>query len=267
MKKQKLYTVITGASKGLGKCLAIECAKRGQNLIMIALPNENVNQTAIEFSRIYNVDAIGFETDLSIESNIYSLIKLIKSEYQVDTLINNAGVGGTNNFENVSEDYISTIIHLNMRATVLLTHQLLPVLRKQNKSYILNIASLAAFGPMAYKTIYPASKAFVSSFSIGLNTELKGTNVSVSVAYPGGMATNPEITRRMEQYNRVVKASFLSPEKTAKVCVEQMLAEKTVIVPGIVNKISRLGFKIFPDQLRLNILSRTIKKELAIVTV
>ena len=110
-------------------------------------------------------------------------------------------MGGTNYFDEAKTDYLDTIIQLNMKALVHLTHKLLPALKKSNNSHILNISSLAAFGPMPYKTIYPASKAFVSSFSRGLNAELKKTSVSVSVAYPGGMATNPEVTKRMEEYN------------------------------------------------------------------
>ena len=264
MKNSELYTVITGASRGLGKCLATECAKRGRNLILVALPTEDVNQTAMELSKDFNIKAIGCETDLTKEKNVNSLAKWIKTNYQIDMLINNAGIGGTNYFEAASGSYIDTIIQLNMRALVFLTHQLLPVIKLQRNARILNIASLAAFGPMAFKTIYPASKAFVSSFSRSLNAELKGTNVSVSVAHPGGMATNPEITDRMNQYNRLVKATFLSPAETAKICIDQTFAQKTVIIPGFVNKINRLGFRLFPEKLRLDILSKAAKKEILV---
>ncbi|NOX45522.1 MAG: SDR family NAD(P)-dependent oxidoreductase [Chlorobi bacterium] len=264
MEQRELFTIITGASKGLGKCLAIECAKRGRNLILIALPFENVNRTAMDLSKKFNIKAIGYETDLTSNKNVDSMAKWIKLNYQIDMLINNAGVGGTNYIEAATENDISTIIQLNMRALVFLTHQLLPVLKTQKKSYVLNISSLAAFGPMAYKTVYPASKAFVSSFSRGLNAELKDTNISVSVAHPGGMATNPEIKERMGKYNSFIKSTFLSPGETAKICIEQMLSEKTVIVPGFANKISRLGFKLFPERLRLNILGRSVKKEIIV---
>ena len=154
-----------------------------------------------------------------------------------------------------------------MKALVLITHQLLPLLKSQNSSYILNIASLAAFGPMPYKTIYPASKAFVSSFSRGLNAELKGTNVSVSVAYPGGMATNPETTERMEKHNVFVKSTYLSPEKTAKIVIKNTLKHKIVIVPGLANKISRLFIRFVPEEFRLNIFSKNLQKEILVTAV
>ena len=264
MKESEIFTVITGASKGLGKSLAIERAREGKNLILVSLPDESVSNMAIELSKKYNIQAIGYETDLTIEKNIYSLAGWINSNYRIDMLINNAGIGGTNNFGDAKVGYIDTIIQLNMRALVLLTHQLLPLLKSQKRSYILNIASMAAFGPMPYKTIYPASKAFVSSFSRGLNAELKGTNVSVSVAHPGGMATNPEIIERLNKYNRLVKSTFISPEKIAKICIKQTLANKPVIVPGLANKISRLFFSFLPEDLRLNIFRKNLKKEMLV---
>jgi len=267
MCKRELYTVITGASRGLGRSMAIECAANGRNLILVSLSNESISQTAKALSKKYKIEAVYYETDLTSENNVISLAGWIKSNYQIDMLINNAGIGGTKHFEEAEFDYIDLIINLNMRALTLLTHQLLPNLKLQPNAYILNIASLAALGPMPYKTIYPASKAFVSSFSRGLNAELKKTNVSVSVAYPGGMATNPEITKRMEKYNALIRSTFLSPEKTAKICIDQTLSKKTVIVPGLANKISHLFIKLVPEGIRLNLFRKNLQNEMILESI
>ena len=264
MCKRELYTVITGASRGLGKSLAIECAEKRRNLILVSLPNESVSQTAKELSNEYNIKAVHYETDLTKEFNIISLAGWIKTNYQIDMLINNAGVGGTKHFEEAGFDYMDLIINLNMRALTLLTHELLPLLKSQQKAHILNIASLAALGPMPYKTIYPASNAFVSSFSRGLNAELKGTNVTVSVAYPGGMATNPEITERIEKYNRLIQSTFLSPKKIAKICINQTLSRRIEIVPGLANKISRLFIRLVPEGVRLDPFRKNLQNEMII---
>lgn len=262
MKNSEQFTLITGASMGLGKCLAEECASRGHNLVLTSLPSESICKTALQLSEKYNIKAIGCETDLTNDQNIKSLAKWITVNFNINVLINNAGIGGTNYFEKASVGYFQNIIKLNMSALVLLTHQLLPILKQQQSSYILNIASMAAFGPMAFKTIYPASKAFVSSFSRGLSSELSNTNISVSVAHPGGMATNADVSKRMEQYSRLVKATYLSPEETAKICLDQTLAKKTIIVPGLINKINRFAFKWFPEKMRLQILACGAKKEM-----
>ena len=149
-----------------------------------------------------------------------------------------------------------------MRALVLLTRLLLPVLKRRKKSFILNIASMASFGPMPFKTVYPASKAFVYSFSRGLGAELKGTGVSVSVAHPGGMKTNPEVTRRIENHSRIIQATTLSVEKVAKICIRQTLKNDEIIIPGIMNKISWLVLKIIPVWLRLIIMRSSLQNEL-----
>jgi len=256
------YTVITGASRGLGKALAYENAKRNRNLILIALPNENINILSEELSYEFAIKTVCFEADLTNTDQIENVIKQITENYEVDMLINNAGTGGTKQFQNATQNYIDTIILLNIRALVMLTHSLLPVLKRQDKAFILNIASLASFGPMPYKTVYPASKAFVYSFTRGLYAELKNTNIFVSVAHPGGMATSPEIAERINKYNRIVKSTILSPEKTAQICMRQVLKNDSLIIPGFMNKVSWIIIKIVPVWLRLNIFKKTIVKEL-----
>lgn len=248
---------------GLGKCFAIECAKRGRNLILISLEGEFISEVAQQISEEYAIEAVSYETNLTNLENVVALADWIKSNYKIDMLINNAGIGGTSPFEQSSTQYIDTIIQLNMTALVHLSHQLLPLLKIQKSAHILNIASLAAFGPMPYKTIYPASKAFVSSFSRGLNAELKETGVSVSVAYPGGMATNPEIAERMSKHHPIFQATFLSPEQIAEITIKETLAGKSTIIPGFGNKMNRFLFRLMPVKLMLRIVSWSLEKEMA----
>jgi short-subunit dehydrogenase len=262
MRILKIYTVITGASKGLGLSLAKKCAKNGRNLILISLPGENIKDVALNINKLYNVDVQTYETDLRDEQNIREVAIWIKSSFIVSMLINNAGVGGTQYFMRAEKEYLNTIIQLNMKALVLLTHELLPMLKLQKRAYILNIASMAAFGPMPYKTVYPASKAFVSSFSKGLDAELKGTGVSVTVAYPGGMITTPEIEKRVESYGRFIKSTFLEPYLVAEIILDAALKGKKVIIPGVINKVSRLLMRLMPEDIRLNMFRKNIKKEL-----
>jgi short-subunit dehydrogenase len=194
--------------------------------------------------------------------SVEKLASEIVGRFEVDMLINNAGVGGTRSFLEASPGYIDQIVLLNMRALVLLTRWLLPVLKKHKKSFILNIASMASFGPMPFKTVYPASKAFVYSFSRGLGAELKGTGVSVTVAHPGGMKTNPEVTRRIEKHGRIIQACTLSAKQVAKICIRQTLKNDELVIPGFMNKLSWLLLKIVPVWLRLIIMRSSLKSEL-----
>ncbi len=255
------YTVITGASQGLGKALAEQFARKDKNLILISLPGENLQTFKKDLGLKYSIEISVFELDLTDSKQLYNLCDELKN-YSIEILINNAGIGGTKAFLDATPAYIDNIVLLNMRSLVILTHQLLPQLKLQEQAYILNISSLAAFIPMPFKTIYPASKAFVYSFSRGLQTELKNTNVHVAVAHPGGMATNPDVAERIRSYNGLVSLSILSPEKTAEICIERLMKKEATIIPGKINRLSSILQRIIPINFQLNLIRTKIQKEL-----
>lgn len=260
--ENKPYAVITGSSKGLGLELALTLAKEKHNLIMVSLPGEGINKLADEVIKKYKVDVECFETDLTRSQNIDKLCQWILGRFSVDILINNAGTGGSCDFSKSDTGYLNTIMQLNMTATVLLTRKLIPLLKEHTQAYILNIASIASFGPMPFKTVYPASKAFIYSFSRGLYAELRYTNIFVSVAHPGPMPTTPEVKARIHKHNRVIRSSVLSAERTAEICIRQLFKKDPLILPGFMNKLSWLVIKIIPVWLRLHIFRRSLLKEL-----
>jgi len=253
------FSVVTGASRGLGRSFAFELAQRKRNLILISLPHQNLKKTATEIQNTYQVEIHFYELDLSIKENIIALTKELNKKFEIDILINNAGIGGTKRFEEASIEYLDNIIQLNVKATTLLTHELLPNLKQQSKAYILNVSSLAALSPMGYKTIYPASKAFIQSFSRGLNSELKNTNVSVSVVNPGGMKTNEETTIRLNKQGFLGKLTSRDPDYVARYSINRLLSRTEVIK---VNFLSWCVLKIIPTRLAMWILSRKMQNEI-----
>jgi uncharacterized protein len=255
------FTLITGASCGLGKEFAFECAGRGYNLLLTAFPGEDIKKLGQSISRKSGVKVHSFEADLTKSYEIRQLADFISEKYEINMLINNAGLGGAKDFIDATPEYIEQIFLLNIYALVLLTRLLLPNLQRQGKAYILNIASMASFSPMPYKTIYPASKAFVYSFSRGLGAELTGTGVSVSVAHPGGMKTNADVSSRIDNHNRLIRATTLSPERVAQICIRRLLKGRKLIIPGFMNKVSWLLLKIAPLWLRLAIMKISLKEE------
>lgn len=258
--QKALFTVITGASRGLGRSFANICAKKGHNLILISLPAESLKTVAENLREKYKIKVYSFECDLTKIEQVQQLVLDLKN-FNINVLINNAGVGGAKKFKQATLNYIDNILLLNMRSLVILTHQLLPVFEKQDEVYILNISSLAAFTPMPYKTIYPASKAFVYSFSRGLNAELKHANIHVAVAHPGPMATNEDVAKRINAHKGLLKKSILSPEKTAEICLNKLFNKQSVIVPGRLNKISSVLQKIMPVRYQIGIIKGKLEKE------
>jgi len=253
------FAVVTGSSQGLGKSFAIQLAKDGWNLILISLPGENLRNLSNSLNNSFGIRAFHYETDLAIKENVMAVSDWINQNFNIQMLVNNAGIGGTKRFDEASSAYIEKIIQLNVVATTLLTHQLLPNLKRQEKSYVLNVSSLAAFSPIAYKTVYPASKAFIHSFSRGLYYELKDTSVFVSVVNPGPMRTNPDTIRRIDEQGFFANVTTLDPDKVAGYCIRQLKKRDTVIM---VNPISWFLLKVLPIWIRLPMLSNKIEKEL-----
>ncbi|MGY0425829.1 MAG: SDR family NAD(P)-dependent oxidoreductase, partial [Polaribacter sp.] len=158
--------------------------------------------------------------------------------------------------------YIDTIIQLNIMATSLITKLLIPNLTQQTKSYILNVSSMAAFSPIGYKTVYPASKKFIEYFSQGLNEELKDKNISISIVYPGPMKTNENVTSRIEKQSKFVNSGVLDLGDIAIISLNGLFKGKKMIIPGKLNKLSRYILAILPLRTKISLLSKAVKKEL-----
>jgi len=255
------FAVITGASQGLGESFAMELARSGANLILTSLPDQGLPALCERLKRQYGIQAHAYETDLSNTKNVAQFGDWVNARFPIDMLINNVGIGGTQKFVDATDESIERIIQLNVMTPSLLSHQLLPNLLQRTRAYILNVSSLAAFSPIGYKTVYPASKAFVRSFSRGLNEELKDTQVSVSVVYPGPMRTNRDSIQRMERQGALARMASVTPDKVARYCVRRMIRRDSVI---LLNWPSLLFLALLPAWLKTPLLTRHIKRELAV---
>ena len=256
------YGLITGASTGLGKAFAEECARNGKNLLLVALPGEGLPEVCQSITSRFGVKTAWMEIDLTEENAVHEVSAWAQENYRVDLLINNAGIGGTKAFDQASFTYLDKILKLNVRATGLLTYLMLPELKTHQEAHILSVSSIIAFSAAAYKTFYPASKAFIHNFSRGLHEELKNTGVSVSVLMAGVMATNPSVVERMKHQGWMAQFILLQPEEAARKALHQMYLKKPVIVLGIGNKVSQLLAKYLPDKYRMSLLSRIVLREL-----
>ncbi|MDD1712287.1 MAG: SDR family NAD(P)-dependent oxidoreductase [Methanoregulaceae archaeon] len=258
----KPYTFITGASSGLGREIAIECARRGMNLILAALPGRSLSRLCADLSEEFGVKAVYYETDLTDKYAIYALAEDILAKYRVNFLVNNAGTGGTLSFDISSPEYLDNIIQLNIRAVSMLARLFIPELKSHPEAWILNVSSMAAFSPIPYKTIYPASKAFVHNFSRSLSQEMKKTSVKVAVVHPGPILTNPDVILRIIRQGAAGKVGLLQAREIARAAIDGVKAGRRVIVPGVMNKINRFLMRVVPADLRLNMLSRVIRREI-----
>ncbi len=260
MSIQKKYSLITGASQGMGKQMAHECASMGRNLLLVSLPNEGLKTLAEDLAKEFKVEVDYFECDLTSKESSEEIFKWSQEKkYAVDFLINNAGFGGVGPFEDYSFEYINRMLDLNIRATTNLTHFFVPELKKNAPSYILNSASMIANFPCPYKTIYAATKVYVKSFTRALREELKPYNVSVSVLQPGATPTNKVVKDQIESGGFFFKISVTNVEQVAKKAIKRTLKGQAIIVPGFKNRISLRAIKLFPMPLLQKMIASTAK--------
>ncbi|SEL26347.1 SDR family NAD(P)-dependent oxidoreductase [Parapedobacter koreensis] len=257
----KTYALITGASQGLGKAFALELARRQISTILVSLPGEGLDFVASQVEAL-GQEAHCYETDLTQKENIIALAAWVNEKFLLSIIINNAGCGGTQRFQDVSIDYLDRIIQLNVKATALLTHQLLPNLMKRDKAYVLNVGSVAAYSPIGYKTVYPASKAFVYSLTRGLYQEFADSNVFFSLVNPGPMMTNADSSARLQQQGFFATMGLLSPEEVAGISIRQLFKRDSLIMLNWVNRLTWMVMKFLPVYIRLPLLTNAIRKEI-----
>lgn len=256
------YVIVTGASLGLGKAIARKLASEGCNLILLSLPNEDLEEYCRELRINYGIDTLYFETDLREAENIRDFADWTLSQnVDIRGLVNNAGLGGSAQFDEADLLTLDTMILVNIRALTLLTRLFVPELITKENAFVLNVSSIAAFKPMPYKTVYPASKAYVYSFSVGLGEELKKTPVQISVLHPGPMDTSEENFHRLKKHGVLGRLVLLTVDEVAEIGVNQLLRGKKVIVPGIFNKICINLLKCIPRRIAMPILYNFLKKE------
>jgi len=264
MGNDMIYTLITGGSMGIGKALASECARRGMNLLLVALPGPELKQTAKKIREDFSVEVDTLGVDLTQPSSPVKVLEWCEeNNYAIDILMNNAGVAGSAIFEESSIEYSDERILLNIRALVILSRLFIPMLKQNKKAYILNIGSFSAYQPLAYKSVYAASKSFVHLFSLALNEELRDTSVCVTVINPNGVRTNTGSFDRINSHgNLVQKFLILDADKIAEIAVEGMLKGKKIIVPGFWNRCMLLITKPLPVNFKIKKAAKIMRKEL-----
>lgn len=259
--KTNLYTLITGASEGFGRALAIECASRKMNLILVALPDSKLHSLAETLIQKYAIDVIAIEKDLSIDENCVMLYKQVEElKLSVNMLINNVGISSTMFFSEGSIDFYQKQVKLNVVTTTLLTSLFLDMLKTNKPSHILNVGSLSCFFYLAKKQVYGATKSYIYSFSKSLRGELSSEGVNVSVICPGGMNTNETIIKTNKANNWLARQSIMNPEEVAPIAIKGLLNRKEIIIPGRMNKLFLLIDKLLPSFLIKMIANNHVNK-------
>lgn len=236
------FALITGASKGIGKSMALELARSGYHLLLVARSETELQQLSLQIQHDYNNRVFYLPIDLSANESSLQVAKWVNIHTdKLSILINNAGYGLWGDFEKLEFTQQMNMLSLNINTVLSLTYQLLPLLKKQIQSYVLNVSSTAAYQAVPTLALYAASKSFILSYSRALRYELKNTTVSVSCLCPGPTDTGFANRAGLDALADLADKFNMSPERVANIGIKGMFKKKAEIIPGFLNKLSAFG--------------------------
>ena len=247
--KQDGFALITGASRGLGMAFARALAERHHNLVLVARSPEPLHAFASELRRSHAVSVIAAQADLSSCGAGQSLAEQLSSGgIPIDLLVNNAGFGLRGEFRDLSLPRQLEMLRLNNQAIVELTYSLLPGMLERRQKGIINISSTAGFQPIPFASAYSATKAFLTTFSLALEQELRASSVTVVTVCPGRLLKNQ--SGDSEQQVRGKWAGiYQSPEEVVEEALRVLASGGGLTVPGALNKFSVFVQRLIPRKL------------------
>jgi len=243
---ERKTAIVTGASSGIGRELALLIAERGFDLVLIGRDSERLGSLAQAIKNHHNRESTILPIDLASQTGAREVYEQCsRRSILPEILVNNAGYGLFGPFASLGIDEQLGMIQLNITTLTHLTRLFLPEMIRRRQGFVLNVASTAAFQPGPLMAAYYASKSYVVSLTIALAQELKGSGVSVSVLCPG--PTKTEFHRRAGvKHTQVGNMAFMSARDVAESGIVQLLKGKTVIIPGFLNKVGAIGGRLLP---------------------
>lgn len=252
LKLEGRWAVVTGASGGIGLEFCKVLAAMGCNLVMVAIEDRILEEAAYEVATRYNVQTIPQTLDLTRKEAPLRVCALLDSHHiEPYILINNAGIFSFSAVDDTSEAKIDRFVDLHVRATTQLCREFALRMKNRGEGRILNMSSMSCWMPMPGIALYSATKAYIRVLSRAMHYELKDSGVTVTVACPGGIATDlfglPEKLR-----NLAVKLGVLAlPETFARKAVRKMLKGRKQYINGLLNRISIFAVAVMPTPVRM----------------
>ncbi|MGI6229833.1 MAG: SDR family NAD(P)-dependent oxidoreductase [Tractidigestivibacter sp.] len=192
------WTLVTGASGGIGAELARQAAVHGEDVVLVARSKDKIEKIAEGLNSFFGVRCACYAQDLTEKDAAVKLHKWCSEQgIQVDNLINNAGFGDQTAFLDADWDRQYAMVQLNVVALMQLCYEFGRDMRERGEGHILNLSSVAAFMAGPYMSLYYATKGYVLQFSEALSYELRGTGVTVTALCPGPTSTGFERNAHM----------------------------------------------------------------------
>jgi uncharacterized protein len=252
--------LITGASGGIGYELALLFAQDRYDCVLVARSQDKLHDLASRIESEFRVRTLVLAKDLSKPAAVDEIYEEVTAAaLNVDALINNAGFTVYGRFDASDLQAQLEMLQVNVVALTALTKLFLTGMIERRYGRILNLASTAAFVPGPLMAAYYASKAYVLSFSEALANELKATGVTVTALAPGATRTGFQERGKLEAA-RVVKGTLPDAASVALAGYRGLMAGKTVVIPGLGNKLLPVVVRLSPRRIVTRVSRRMLEQ-------
>lgn len=262
--------MVTGASGGIGEALVRKLAQRKHNLLLVARNEEKLVQISQQLQDQFGVQVSYVAADLSKPDAPFTIYEQTqKYNWEIDLLINNAGIGSGGEFAQLSLPSELDLLQLNNASLVAMTHLFLNPMRERQHGTIINVASMTAFMPVPYMATYAASKMFVRSFTQALTQECKPYNVHVMLFAPGLTKTNFNESAGINNQKGVglssdyETAAAQMPDEVADELVKALDAKEPFHVSGSRNRFGYRMLALLPNAMIARSMASSYRKKLA----
>lgn len=242
--------LITGASAGIGRSFADALARRGYDLILVARSTARIEALARELRERHHVSAEAWTADLASDAGREDVAARVAALPRLDLLVNNAGVATTGKVHKIPLEPQMDMLRLHVLAPMRLCAAALPRMVEHGAGRIINVSSIAGFLYGPGNVNYSATKAYLTSFSLGLDSEVRSAGIRVQALCPG--FTHTEIHTEMPHVKKQIPAWLWgSAERVVETSLRQLERGGPVIcIPGTRNKIMRWLLTMVPHGLR-----------------
>lgn len=248
--------LVTGASSGIGAAIARQLAAKGVNLVLVARREEALQQIAAECTGV-RVETLPY--DLGRPDSATAVWSAANAGGPIDICINNAGFGYHRRFEDAERERDVEMLQLNITTLVEISKLFIQARAgSSEKSYLMNVGSIAAYQSTPNFAVYAATKAFVRNFTEALAYEHAGTPLSITCLTPGSTATAFHALAGAGTYSLIARKSMMSAEACARKGIAAMERGKRNIITGWINKVSCFGVRLVPRRFAAWVSTRVV---------
>jgi short-subunit dehydrogenase len=230
--------IVTGASSGLGREIAIALADRGDDVLAVARSESAIAELAAS-----NAKVTALAADLATREGRDAVVRTWD---ETDLLVNNAGFGAVGRFHESDPQIANEMVEVNVDALTDLTGRYLSGMVERGRGALLNVASTAAFQPGPRMAVYYATKAYVLSFTEAVAHELRGTGVTATVFCPGAFESGFQARAGAEDLKLIKGRRLPTSAEMAAAAIAAMDAGKAIEVPGAFNKVGAASVRFAP---------------------